>query len=157
MARLDATWPLNLPVAEYVKLYEDMLNSPDGHHFAIETMEGKHIGNGMVYNLKDDRGELGIMIGDKDYWGQGLGTEAVGLLVAYAFQSLKLRELVLHTLSWNSRAQRCFEKCGFTVSGRRIWGSQTFLRMKLSCAQWQMSIQGLTKPSTAEPLPPSPA
>lgn len=58
----------------------------DGARFAIEA-DGIVIGQcGLSgFNETDRTAELGIAIGDKDYWGRGYGRDAVRVLVEYAF------------------------------------------------------------------------
>ena len=57
--------------------------------------------------------DLGLMIGDKEFWGQGIGSEAVKTAVNYAFQTLSLRKVSGGTASTNIAMCRCFEKVGF--------------------------------------------
>ena len=61
--------------------------------------------------------ELGIVIGNKDYWNGGLGTEAVILLCQHGFNWLNLRHITLRVLGNNARGQRCYERCGFKYMG----------------------------------------
>jgi RimJ/RimL family protein N-acetyltransferase len=53
------------------------------------------------------------------YWGQGHGTEVATLALAHAFQTLNLHRVELSVFAFNPRAQRAYEKAGFTVEGRR--------------------------------------
>ncbi len=61
--------------------------------------------------------ELGIRIGDRDYWGRGIGTEAVSLILSYAFGTLKLQRVYLRVYAYNQRAIKCYLKCGFKGEG----------------------------------------
>ena len=63
--------------------------------------------------------ELGISIGRKDYWGRGFGTEAVVLLLDWAFAVLGLHNVMLTTYAYNERALRSYAKIGFREFGRR--------------------------------------
>lgn len=56
---------------------------------------------------------FGIVIGNKQYWGHGIGTETVKLTLDYAFTILGLDEVQLGVIAENQRAQRTFEKSGF--------------------------------------------
>jgi RimJ/RimL family protein N-acetyltransferase len=60
-------------------------------------------------------GVLGAMIGDPNYWSGGYGTDALLLLVDYAFDWLDLRRLWLVTMAPNARVIRQMEKVGFTL------------------------------------------
>lgn len=63
--------------------------------------------------------ELGIVIGEKTYWNQGYGTEAVQAMVAIAFTLLNLNRVQLEVYDFNHRARRAYEKAGFRLEGRR--------------------------------------
>jgi diamine N-acetyltransferase len=63
--------------------------------------------------------EFGIMIGDKQYWNKGYGTEAVRLLVQHGFDTLNLNRIFLHVFETNPRAIRAYEKAGFILEVRQ--------------------------------------
>ncbi len=60
---------------------------------------------------------VGIGIGEADYRGKGYGTEAMQLILKYAFQGLNLNRVNLNVFSFNKRAIRSYEKCGFVYEG----------------------------------------
>lgn len=105
--------------AEEERWFEETLK--DGRHriLAIDTKEGVHIGSIGLHNLdwKNGSGELGIMIGDKNYWGKGYGTDAVRSLLRFGFQDLNLHRIFLRVYDFNPRAIRCYEKCGLQREG----------------------------------------
>jgi RimJ/RimL family protein N-acetyltransferase len=68
--------------------------------------------------LIDKRASLAIGIEDRARLGSGLGTEAIGLVLGYAFNVLKLHRLSVRVLEYNARAIRAYRKCGFVVEGR---------------------------------------
>ncbi|MDD4517252.1 MAG: GNAT family N-acetyltransferase [Limnochordia bacterium] len=61
--------------------------------------------------------ELGIRIGDHKCWNQGIGTEAVSLMLAYGFDHLSLNKIYLRVYDYNQRAIHCYSKCGFREEG----------------------------------------
>lgn len=61
--------------------------------------------------------ELGIAISDKKRWGKGFGTDAVNAIVDFAFGSIDINRIWLHTGATNKRAQRSFQKAGFSIEG----------------------------------------
>ena len=140
LARLDATYPLTMSYDRYLKIFEDQLRypTPGSHHFSTDTTDGKYIGNCMYYDLDSVnlQAELGIVIGDRDYWSNSYGYDAVITLLDYMFTERKLKRVYLHTLEWNKRAQRCFEKSGFTPVKlvRRL--SQDFILMEVLREDW---------------------
>ncbi len=141
LSALDATTPLRMSYSSYLRLIEDELRHPVpwSKRFAIETHDGKLIGNCMYYDIDTARGqaELGIMIGDRDYWNRGYGTDAVTTLTSHIFNTSSFGRIYLHTLSWNLRAQRSFQKCGFvTVKPVRRSGYD-FILMELMKDRWE--------------------
>lgn len=141
LARLDAAPQLATTFAHYLLDYANELHSPDStrRRFAIDTLDGKHIGNCGYYGIDETKGEaeLGITIGDRDYWSKGYGTDAVTTLVDYIFRETNLNRIHLKTLDWNIRAQKCFQKCGFTRCGHSFRGGYSFVLMELRRDQWQ--------------------
>lgn len=133
LMRLDAAHPFDIPFTEFLTSYAAAIGKGKNRRFAIETMDGRHIGNCTCYNIHSFRKEadLGIMIGDRRYWGKGYGSDAVATLVHYIFEDMGLRRISLRTLSWNVRAQKCFEKCGFVPCGHMVKDQYEFLRMEI--------------------------
>lgn len=76
---------------------------------------------GSVYVRDIDRrhqkGEYGIFIGEDDARGKGVGTQAARLMIAYAFEELKLHKLYLRVFADNAGAIRSYEKAGFVQEG----------------------------------------
>jgi diamine N-acetyltransferase len=63
--------------------------------------------------------EFGISIGDAADRGKGYGSEAVRLLLDFAFTVLGLHNIWLDTPAYNIGALRAYEKVGFREIGRR--------------------------------------
>jgi RimJ/RimL family protein N-acetyltransferase len=135
LARYDAAAPLRMAFEDYRVTFEEDLRfpSPFRRVFAIESLEGEHIGNVMYYNIDDRRGEaeLGITIGDRRFWSAGYGRDAVATFVRYVFDISGLRRIYLNTLDWNVRAQRCFRAAGFTTCGLSRRGVHSFVSMEI--------------------------
>lgn len=87
----------------------------------VEKDTNKVIGNCGLHMVNDvhRRATLGIFIGEKTYWNQGIGTEATTLLVDYGFNIMNLNSINLEVVSYNRRATRCYEKIGFKHIGTR--------------------------------------
>lgn len=141
LAHLDAATPLTTGYTQYLVDYAWELHfSPfSGRQFAVETLDGKHIGNCSYYDVNESQGsaELGVMIGDREYWDKGYGTGAVTTLVNHIFQETNLNRIYLKTLGSNIRAQRCFAKCGFSQYGRLSKDGYDFTLMELHRDGWQ--------------------
>ena len=135
LARYDAGRPITQLYEDFLRNFREELVNPHPFRrtFAVETLDGDHIGNVMYYNIDLARHEteFGVTIGDPDYWGHGFGTEAVRLLVDYVFSTTSLTRIYLHTLDWNVRAQRAFHSAGFRDMGRSRRGSHRFHRMEI--------------------------
>ena len=71
---------------------------------------------------------LGIVIGEKEYLNQGYGTEAIMLIIDYGFNYLNLHRISLQLMSFNERALKCYQKCGFKQTG--ILREDTFINGK---------------------------
>ena len=103
------------------------------------TKEGKHIGNIMYYDidLRRKEAELGIMIGDREYWGKGYGTDSVDSLVDHIFTTTQITRVYLHTLEWNERARKSFAKSGFKELKNVRRSGMDFVLMEIWRSDWQ--------------------
>lgn len=135
LARYDATVPLRIPFAQFQAEYEFELRNPSPYRrrFAIDTLEGEHIGNCTYFNIdmKRKEAELGIIVGNKKYWSKGYGREAITLLLKHMFETVGLGRVYLYTLDWNLRAQACFRACGFREVRRSTEGAYHFVIMEV--------------------------
>lgn len=134
LCSLDATTPISCSFEEFLDNYIEELYYPGlSCRFAIETLDGKHIGNCGYFNIDEVKGqaEMGIMVGDKSFWNQGYGADAVLTLIDYMFSQTKLKRIYLKTLNWNIRAQKCFQKCGFVPCGQLTNRDHTFILMEI--------------------------
>jgi RimJ/RimL family protein N-acetyltransferase len=81
--------------------------------------------------------EFGILIGEKAYWGQGMGTETTRLMLDYAFNVLNLHHIRLSTSSFNTRAQTAYQRAGFRECGRFhevfLWGGKRYDHVLMEC------------------------
>jgi len=86
---------------------------------AVETADGVHIGNIGLHAIdwQNRSAELGIAIGEKSYWGQGYGTDAIRTLLGLAFREMNLHRVFLRVDADNARGIRCYEKAGFQREG----------------------------------------
>lgn len=95
-------------------------NQDGSYNFAIEDIETKkYIGGCGIQevNWLSRVATVGIMIGDKEYWGKGYGTDAMKVLMNFIFNKMNIRKIRLSTFSFNMRARKSYEKCGFEVEG----------------------------------------
>ncbi len=102
------------------KYVEEKSNSRDGVFFAMVLREGdRHIGNIKIepINWIHRFCELGLMLGERDCWGKGYGSEAISLVTHYAFCILNLHKVNAGCYIGNSGSIKAFEKSGFVREG----------------------------------------
>ena len=101
---------------------QEILEDISENSFAIILKENdKLIGNCGLIDVEQvtRKAELGIFIGEKEYWNMGYGTEAITLLLDYGFNLLNLHNIMLEVFAFNKRAIECYKKIGFKEIGRR--------------------------------------
>lgn len=82
--------------------------------FGIYTPEDAFIGYTTLSEFDGkDECEFSIFILDKNYWGKGIGLEATKMMLAYAFDKLGIRKVVLYTSEYHKRAIELYKKAGF--------------------------------------------
>jgi diamine N-acetyltransferase len=119
-----------ISTAQEERWFESLANRPDDYLFAIEAAvrngvqasdEWHHIGNVGLHRIdwKNRTATFGIVLGERDYWGQGYGSDATRTMLAFAFGTLNLHRVELEVFEYNPRAIRCYEKAGFRREGTR--------------------------------------
>ncbi len=135
VAKIEADWHLN---SEYCRLLdwdparrfssktiqkwvEKQYENPNDYSFAIRLLENDRIIGGIGLdgiNWTQRESFVGIGLGEKDDWGKGYGTDAMRVILRYAFTELNLRRVSLDVFEYNPRGIRSYEKAGFVVEGR---------------------------------------
>lgn len=95
--------------------------NPNFFPFVIRTLaDDRLVGFVGLFGLQWTHGDawVGIGIGDRADWGKGYGTEAMRLLLRFAFTELNLHRVSLGLLDYNLRALRSYQKVGFVLEGR---------------------------------------
>jgi len=106
---------------EEEKFLEKAMSHDDTEkNLVIETKEGIYIGQIGLHKIdwRNRNAELGIVIGNKEYWGKGYGTDAIEILLNHTFNQMNLFKVYLRVFEYNKRGIRCYEKCGFKEEGR---------------------------------------
>jgi len=87
--------------------------------FGIEDKNGNFIGEIEINHIKwkDKQAELFLYIGEKDLWGKGYGCDALKTFLNYIFNEKKFKYIYLRVYEHNTRAIKCYEKCGFKKRG----------------------------------------
>ncbi len=93
----------------------EMTTDKSSVHFMIEA-EGKTVGHINLNKIDNKTAELQIVIGEKDYWGQGIGKQA-GTQVIQEAKNLSFNKICIEVRPENSRALDLYQKLGFTKIG----------------------------------------
>ncbi len=132
-AEIYAKWLNNREITQYLSIHNSLVSIEgerkylekfitEEYHLAIIKKENDElIGNIGLENInyKNGTASLGIFIGEKDNTSKGYGSEAIRLLVQYAFDSLRLHNIMLMVYDFNIRAIKAYTKCGFKEFGRQ--------------------------------------
>ena len=96
--------------------------SPESVNFDIHEKNGMRlVGDCAIFDIDRVAGtaECGILIGERDCWNRGYGTETMVLLAQYAFDTLGLANLMLRVYDFHTRAIAAYRRAGFHEAGRR--------------------------------------
>lgn len=101
--------------------YKRISKSKTDIMFAVVVKKGNlHIGNIKLGGIDwvHRYADLGILIGDKRYWGKGCGQAACRLLLEYTFNRLNLNKVFLGVYGTHKSAIKAYRKVGFQIEGR---------------------------------------
>ena len=101
---------------DQLKWFRESSKSKSDKIFAIHDQEtDTYIGNCGIHQLSEENQNcfIGIMIGNKNYWDKGYGTDVIKTLLKYCFTKLKMHKVMLTVFTDNIRAQKCYRKAGF--------------------------------------------
>ena len=110
-----------LVTLEGEKKYLEENSSPESVFVIVTLNNDKMIGTVGLHdvNYVNRTATLGIFIGDKEYRDKGYGTETIKMILEYGFKYMNLHNIKLDLMGFNTRALKCYEKCGFKEYGRR--------------------------------------
>lgn len=129
-----AKWMNDFGVTDYIGRSANLLTLPQEEAWINDVTQGRNyllsivkneddrlIGNIELQNVNhtDRRATIGILIGEEEERSKGYGTEAINLLLDFAFNYLNINSVNLTLLAINERAKRCYEKVGFKEFGRQ--------------------------------------
>lgn len=101
-------------------IIERLDDDPNRRAYSIVLKDGTLIGNCEINQLNWSARScaVGIAIGEKQYWGQGYGGEALDLMLSIAFDGLNLHKVWLTCAAYNERGLRAYRRIGFREEGR---------------------------------------
>lgn len=123
-AKETATEPITADTVPVLRLPTTITTTAGSDKSATEQQKLKPIGflgleyNGYGISPHSRAAQMGITI-IKAYQNSGYGTEAVNWVLDWGFRHANLHSIHLGSVEYNKRAHRCYEKCGFTMDGRR--------------------------------------
>ncbi|HLA06683.1 MAG TPA: GNAT family protein [Anaerolineales bacterium] len=95
--------------------------SPGLYPFSIRTLVTDQLIGDLILDVSSwnhREAFVGISISERENWGRGYGTDAMKMLLRYAFTEVNLRRVALAVFEYNPRAIRSYEKAGFRHEGR---------------------------------------
>ena len=130
------------------QLYLDTIKKQSEVVFAI-VRKTDHLTIGLVglYRLDDQarHAEFRIIIGEKEMWGQGIGSQCAKVIIRYAFANLNLNKVWLGVNEENIQAVKSYEKTGFVTEGKlreEIYRNNKYygaIRMSILKREWEQS------------------
>ncbi|GHU26698.1 N-acetyltransferase [Spirochaetia bacterium] len=125
-------WLNDLEITLNLNLYSKNVNneneieilknvSKDHYYSIIDKNKNEIIGCCSFKSIDhlNQTAEIGIYIGNKNYWNKGYGSEALTLLLDYGFKALNLHNVLLNAFEYNIGAIKCYKKVGFNIIGKR--------------------------------------
>jgi RimJ/RimL family protein N-acetyltransferase len=103
------------------RLFEEREKSSTDDSFAIHRKgENKPVGVIGLSNISkaNASADLSVIVGEAEARDQGLGTEAIRLILSYAFEDLGLNSVALSVFDFNEAAIHTYENLGFEREGR---------------------------------------
>lgn len=113
ISHLNGTAPSRLPLWLLRPLLKADSRRSDRRLYGVLADGDQFIGLTELYDIREGTATLGIIIGEREYWGRGYGTETVGRMLEIAFEELGLDSVRLSTFEDNLRARASFRKAGF--------------------------------------------
>ena len=110
----------------FIKSAHSDFNSLTALHFAIEYRDKSEPANNLVLvgaislkniDLVNKKADLGYWIGEQ-YWGRGIATECIRLVIHYALSELELEEVSAYVFPENKASIRVLEKNGMKKKGQ---------------------------------------
>jgi RimJ/RimL family protein N-acetyltransferase len=111
-------WPTNL--GQVRETIQKQVSSPQNVVFMVyDRKTNRRIGFAGIYDihLTAQKGEFRILIGEKDFWGKGYGTEVTELLTFYGFDRLNFHRIYLGVTAENKGGVKAYERAGYAHEG----------------------------------------
>lgn len=132
--------------------YEGAGKSENDVRFILYQRDGmRPVGVAGLHHIEHNNrtAEFGVLIGEKDCWGKGYGTEATRLMLDYGFTCLGLHAIMLHVHVYNQRGISAYKRAGFKEMGRlrecHILGGKAYDVLIMDCLSTEFESPVLKK------------
>lgn len=118
----DPVLPRNAARANHFYRERASNERPGAFPFLVQCLDdNRNIGEGGLWGAfsRNRDAWVSIGIGERELWGKGYGSDALNLLLRFAFRELNLHRVNLGVFGYNPRAIRAYEKLGFVHEGRQ--------------------------------------
>ena len=114
-----AEWSVGVPDDDLRAHWTKLIASPSADLIRCAiTIGDRVVGYADLFGADPDRRELGIVIGERSLWGQGLGRLGAALMLDHGFDALRLATVVAQAWDANSRSVRLLQGLGMRETGR---------------------------------------
>lgn len=133
-------WEQNRDAQELYTWWDFCVHHPSEGFIRLGiALENEIIGYGDIVLRTKNTAELGIAIGDRTRWGQGIGSQSMIRLIDYATIHLDITTFQAETHESNHRAQKMLEKVGFKEVSRN--GTEIYMGRECRLVQYSLSIK----------------
>ena len=95
-------------------------------------VDGSYVGNIYLTNIHDQEALYHIFIGEKSYWGKGVAKQASVQILRYAFNTLRLKKVLLKVKKQNKRAYLLYLRLGFKpISEDDTWITMAIYNLEI--------------------------
>lgn len=111
--------PINTTYDSENRRFEKGQMEHDAVRLILETLPGQRIGFISISEIdkENQKADIGMLIGEKEYWDKGYGSDALITLLKHLLFDLGFNRIGLEVFEYNHRAKRVYEKIGFKVEG----------------------------------------
>lgn len=126
-----AGWPPHLAEEESLEIIRNVFNNPTTWAIVLnetgEAIGAMGYGPSCDCSLPSRDGEptVGYWVG-RPYWGQGICTEALRLMVTHIRETTDIKSLVSGHFTDNTASGRVMEKCGFLPTGETAFDDKLY-------------------------------
>ncbi|MFC8191010.1 GNAT family N-acetyltransferase [Cellulomonas sp. NPDC057328] len=141
----EAGWSTGLARERHVAFWRGVVDAPPPELLRLGAVsEGALVGYVDLHGLGPARRELGVLIGVRARWGDGLGRQAAAAALDHGFGALGLTEVWAEALDANGRSVRLLRRLGMRETGRGgeedFLGRPSFYRQfTVTSAEWRRS------------------